>query len=97
MDWYYKYMDISWNRGTPSSHPFLDGIVPKKNHPAIWVSPFITEFPPYEYMKHVASMGWKWEMIMDYMEKSGVWDDPPRLIMFFLGGELQWHLPSGYD
>jgi hypothetical protein len=36
-------------------------------------------------------------MIMDYMEKSGVWDDPPRLIMFFLGGELQWHLPSGYD
>ena len=29
------YMEVSWNRGTPSHHPFLDGIFPIKNHPAI--------------------------------------------------------------
>ena len=27
-------MEVSWNRATPSHHPFLDGIFPNKNHPA---------------------------------------------------------------
>ena len=27
------YLEVSWNRGTPSHHPYLDGIVPNKNHP----------------------------------------------------------------
>ena len=31
-------VEVSWNRGTPSHHPFLDGIFPHKNHP-VWGTP----------------------------------------------------------
>ena len=40
-------MEVSWNRGTPSHHPFLDGIFPNKNQPAIGVPPFM-ETPIWE-------------------------------------------------
>ena len=26
-------LEVSWNRGTPSHHPFLDGVFPNKNQP----------------------------------------------------------------
>ena len=29
----YTYMMVSWNRGTPSHHPFIDGVFPNKNQP----------------------------------------------------------------
>ena len=35
------YMVVSWNRATPSHHPFLDGIFHEINHPAIGVPPFM--------------------------------------------------------
>ena len=40
------YLGGSTNGGTPSSHPFLDGIFHEINHPAIGVSPFM-ETPIY--------------------------------------------------
>ena len=36
----YLYMGVSTNGCTPSHHPFLDGIFPHKNHPAIGVPPW---------------------------------------------------------
>ena len=32
-----EYLEVSWNRGTPSCHPFIDGIFPNKNHPAMGI------------------------------------------------------------
>ena len=32
---------LSWNIGTPSHHPFLDGIFSNENHPAIRVPPWL--------------------------------------------------------
>ena len=29
------YTEVSWKRGTPSHHPFIDGVVHEINHPAI--------------------------------------------------------------
>ena len=37
---------VKW--GTPSHHPFLDGIFPIKNHPAMGVSPWLWKPPDYE-------------------------------------------------
>ena len=33
------HMVVSWNRATPSHHPFLDGIFPNKNQPNFWIPP----------------------------------------------------------
>ena len=38
------YMGVSWNRDTPSHHPFLDGIFPEINQP-FWGSPMTMETP----------------------------------------------------
>ena len=33
-------MEVSWNRATPSHHPFIVGIFPNKNHPAFLGYPY---------------------------------------------------------
>ena len=38
----YVYMEVSWNRGTPSHHPFLDGIFHIISQP-FWGSPMTME------------------------------------------------------
>ena len=39
-------MVLSWNRATPNSHPFLDGIFPEINQPLLDIPNLCT--PPYE-------------------------------------------------
>ena len=39
-----SHMEVSWNRGIPSHHPFLDGIFPYK--PSYWGIPHLCK-PPY--------------------------------------------------
>ena len=34
-------MEVSWNRATPSHHPYFHGIFPNKNHPALGVAPLL--------------------------------------------------------
>ena len=34
-------MEVSWNGGTPSHHPFLDGFFPNKNQPIKGVPPLM--------------------------------------------------------
>ena len=41
MIWFNTDLVVSWNRGTPSYHPFLDGIFPEINPPAIGVRPWL--------------------------------------------------------
>ena len=40
-----SYLVVSWNRGTPSSHPFIDRIFHEINQPAIGVSPWLRKPP----------------------------------------------------
>ena len=51
----YIYIGVSWNRGTPSHHPFLDWISPYKptifRYPYLWKPPYI-QF--YLYIQWVA-------------------------------------------
>ena len=42
---------VSWNRGTSSHHPFLDGIFPEINHPASGIPPFM-ETPMLKIIAH---------------------------------------------
>ena len=42
----FLYMQVSWNRGTPNNHPFLDGIFHEIN-PPFWASPMTMVQPPY--------------------------------------------------
>ena len=44
MDFDGRYTEVSWNRGTPSHHPFLFGIFPDKNHP-FWIPPWPWKAP----------------------------------------------------
>ena len=44
-------MGVSINGGTLSHYPFLDGIVPETNHPAIGVAPWLWK-PHLVFMDH---------------------------------------------
>ena len=48
---YIHIMEVSWNRSTPSHHPFLLGIFDVSltiHKPSIWIAPFMNK-PPYVY------------------------------------------------
>ena len=44
---------VSWHMGTPSYHPFLDGMFPQKNHPAMEVALFYGNL----HMRNAGCMG----------------------------------------
>ena len=73
----YRYMVISINVGTPSHHPFLDGIFPYKS--SIWGYPYFRK-PPYGnmmgiYLEHGNYIWEIYEMCMkcDWTYLEDVW------------------------
>ena len=72
-------LEVSWTGGTPSHHPFLDGIFPNKNHP-FWIPPWLWK-PP----RHLDAKDSAWKQRQERLGFCG----------FFGGGNLKSHEIQG--
>ena len=79
------HLVVSWNRGTPSHHLFLDGIFPNKNHP-FWGTPMTMETSTsdaamtahlLEFFLRITEGSW---YIGDIFDRCRACDEPQELI-----------------
>ena len=60
--WYHGYMVVSWNRGTPSHHPLLDGIL-HYNKPSDLMIAHLWTPPTYVYI-YIYIFTYVWYIIL---------------------------------
>ena len=61
IDIMWHHLEVSWNRGTPSHHPYFHGIFHEINHPAIGVPPWPWK-PSFDIMQCPSNIHGHWSV-----------------------------------
>ena len=64
--WYPHLYKVSWNRGTPSSHPFINGIFHNKPSSELGVPPWLWKPPDPQWNPKVAKP-WNWHQQISHL------------------------------